>query len=224
MAGRLDRGTRRVSMVRLACRLAASASMRNCVVARGPALSLLAFYPCVERVGQRSRTGVFQRSNGWSTHPFRHAHGTAPPAFFRRDPTAMQLWPGQSLHGTSPLTGAKQCSVYFRFAPVPSTNDAHPCMSPFGFPAGAVVRKGSGSQKQRNNGNGNDNAPRWRSPSCRAMRGRDHPGYAPAERSRVRETIRPARSAAGFCARGGARASRASAAAGRRRSRTAPGC
>ena len=65
---------------------------------------------------------------------------------------------------------------------------------------------------------------RWRFPSCRAMPGRDLPGYAPAERSRVRETIRPARSAAGFCARGGARASCASAAAGRRRSRTAPVC
>ena len=42
---------------------------------------------------------------------------------FRRDPAAMQLGPGQSPHGASPLTGAKRCFACFRFAPVSSKND-----------------------------------------------------------------------------------------------------
>ncbi len=48
------------------------------------------------------------------------AHSAA--GIFRRDPAAMQLGPGQSPHGASPLTGAKQCFACFRFAPVSSKN------------------------------------------------------------------------------------------------------
>ncbi len=48
-------------------------------------------------------------------------HSTA--GIFRRDPAAMQLGPGQSPHGASPLIGAKQCFTCFRFAPVSSKND-----------------------------------------------------------------------------------------------------
>ncbi len=55
----------------------------------------------------------------------------------------MQLGPGQSPHGASPLTGAKQCFAYFRFAPVSSKNGVRPCTPPFGFfPPAPSLRKG----------------------------------------------------------------------------------